>query len=221
MPARVSSSGADAALPGKGTRLKITFFAGSVVGYVDNPAALHTRALAHGLALRGNDVRVVEERQNQFFTRTLRAVGAGASRHFHEQFRAIQHATYEPRSGAPLLEWVTREVALIDVAVVADDAPVELTRWLANVTRNGLTRALLAWQPELLTAARAAELELGRLDLVLAPEQPAADALAWLPIARPVASQDALPTIAGELRGTEPIVAAEEFERLVRRAVTA
>jgi hypothetical protein len=201
--------------------VKVTFFAGSVVGYHENPAALLTRGLAHGLALRGNDVRVVEERQNHAFARTLRAHGAGAARHFHDHFGLIQHHTFEPRSGAPLLEWVSREIALIDVAVAVEGVGDELCRWLANVTRLGLTRAYLAWHPEHLSAERSAHLEIERFDLILAPTEPLTTTPGWgrvePTLARPDADarlSDLLPEYRQPL--SDPVTAAELFERAVK-----
>ena len=120
------------------------------------------------MSLRGNEVRIVEERQNAAFARTLRAVGAVASRHFYDEFRTIQHHTYEPRSGASLLEWVTRELALIDVAVAVAGIESELCRWLANVSQEGLARAYLTFDPDSLTDDVVAALELERFDLILA-----------------------------------------------------
>ncbi len=154
--------------------MKVTFFVESVVGYVDNPTAIYTRGLAHGLSLRGNDVRIVEERQNDAVTRTLLAAGSGVARHFHDTFRMFQHHTYEPRSGAQLLEWVTRELSLIDVAVAVAGIDSELCRWLANVSREGLVSTYLTFEPENLTDEVVAALDLDRFDLILAPRQPAA-----------------------------------------------
>jgi hypothetical protein len=204
--------------------MKVTFFAESVVGYVENPAAIYTRGLAHGLSLRGNDVRIVEERQNAAFTRTLRAVGAEASRYFYDSFTTFQHHTYEARRGAPLLEWVTRELSLIDVAVAVAGIESELCRWLANVTREGLTRAYLTFEPESLTDDVVAALELERFDLILALRQPVA-AIPWRPFAAAVAGYDQVPEIARSIGyvpddEADPIRAAEIFEAAVSRTAS-
>lgn len=202
--------------------LKITFFVNSIIGYVDNPAAIYTRGLAHGLALRGNDIRVVEERQNAKLTRTLQATGSQAARHVYESFPLIQYNTFEPRTGARLLEWVTRELALIDVAVAVQGLGDELCRWIANVTRDNLTRAYLAWNPEDLTTERAAYLELDKYDLILATDQPRAD-IEWTPVRPTMATQDRSDSIDTALIGTlrddlvDPVRAAELFEALVTR----
>ena len=201
--------------------MKLTFFAGSVVGYVGNPTAIYTRGLAHGLSLRGNEIRVVEERQNRAFSATLRAVGSGAARHFHESFRTFQHHTYEPRRGAQLLEWVTRELALIDVAVAVAGIEAELCRWLANVSRDGLVRAYLTFAPDEMTDEAVASLELDKYDLILAPSQPAA-AIAWQQIEPAVAGQDRALSAAAMITPSlasvaDPIHAAEVFEATLTR----
>jgi len=206
----------------RGNRLNITFFTGSVVGYVDNPTAIYTRGLAHGLGLRGNEIRVVEERQNHAFARTLHAVGSDAARHFYDNFRMFQHHTYEPRNGAHLLEWVSREIALIDVAVAVAGLEPELCCWLANISRAGGTRAYLTFEPEALTDEAVTTLELEKFDLILAPTQPAAT-IAWQPIAFAVADQDRSldiptappPDVPDDI---DPIRAAEQFETILASA---
>jgi hypothetical protein len=198
---------------GRERRLKVTFFVGSVVGYVDNPTAIYSRGLAHGLSLRGNEVRIVEERQNEAFARTLREVGAGATLAFHDHFRTVQHHTYEARRGAQLLEWVTREIALIDTAIAVDGLEPELCRWLANLTREGLTRVYLTFDPASLTDETVSALELEKFDQILAPDQPAAS-IAWQPIRYAVAGQD-LALAGSTADDADPILAAEVFEAAV------
>ncbi len=204
--------------------LKITFFANSIIGYVENPAALYTRALANGLAVLGHDVRVVEERQNEQLARTLRVTGAGASRHVYERFPLLHYSTYEPRSGAPLLEWLAREVSLIDVAVAVQGGDRELTRWIANISREGLTRAFLSWSPADIDEAGAAALELARYDLILGPAPVAS--LPWLAVSPSLAEQDLGEDIDRSLAGplyddlADAIAAAAAFERtLAARAL--
>jgi hypothetical protein len=199
----------------EGVELKVTFFTGSVVGYAENPSALPTRGLAHGLALRGNDIRIVEARQNQAFVRTLREHGSEPSRHFHNHFDTIQFATYEPRSGAPLLEWTTREVALIDIAVAVAGLDDELCQWIANISRDGLTRAYLTWDPATLTDAEATRLQLDRFDVIVAPSQPAAE-IPWLRVPSTLAAADAALATDGE-DIVDPIDSASAFERIFLR----
>lgn len=201
--------------------MKITFFPGSVVGYIDHPQAILTRGLAYGLAQRGNDVRIVEERQNEILKRTLLAIGAGPSRHFHEQFLPnLQYHTYEPRTGAPLLEWVTRELALIDVGVAVDGVEQELCRWLGNVNREGLIRAYLTFDPGALTDERARQLDIDKYDIVIAPSKPAAD-LPWSELTPVVATPDDVPDITQHLpasirdAATDAGDAAIAFEKIV------
>lgn len=201
--------------------MRITFFPGSIVGYVDYPQAILTRGLAHGLAQLGNDVRIVEERQNPLLTNTLLTQGAGPSRHFHDNFKQFQYHTYEPRSGAQLLEWVTRELALIDVSVAVDGVEQELCRWLGNVTRAGLIRAFLTFDPEGLTNERAVALDIDKYDIVIAPGKPAAD-VPWSELPPCIAPADASPEIQQHLPAgvaeqlVDPNVSATTFEGLIR-----
>jgi hypothetical protein len=198
--------------------MRITFFVESVVGYVDNPTALLVRGLAHGLAQRGHDVRVVEERNNHALARTLRQAGAEPLRHFHDAFPELQRHTYEPRSGPPLLEWVSREIALIDVAVAVHGAETELCRWLANLTRERLPRIFLTLDPQRLDDEASARDAVPLFDAVFAPSQPAAD-LEWRLIPPCIATQD---RDAGLLDGidrrialdlVDPLTAAQAFEQ--------
>ena len=169
--------------------MKVTFFAPSVVGYVGYPDALYVRGLAQALGMRGHIVRVVEPRQNRAFARTLRDVGSVAARQFHTDFTGFQHHTFEPRTGGQLLEWVTRELALLDAAVVVAGLDDELCRWVANVSPPGLQRCYLTFQPDDLTAVVAERLELRLFDAVLASAQPAAE-LPWRMIFRTLAPAD-------------------------------
>jgi hypothetical protein len=200
--------------------LRVTFFPGSIVGYLDHPQALLTRGLAHGLAERGNDVRIVEERQNPIIKRSLLAHGSEPSRHFYEHFSHMQYHTYEPRSGAQLLEWVTRELALIDVGVAVDGVEQELCRWLGNVTRAGLIRAFLTYDPDSLTSERAAALDIDKFDIVIAPSKPAAN-LPWTEIAPTLAPADDVEGIRSEVRSqidstlSDPDSVAQTFEQIV------
>lgn len=200
--------------------MRVTFFPGSVVGYLDHPQALLTRGLAYGLAARGNDIRIVEERQNAIVKRTLLEVGAAPSRHFHDNFSEMQYHTYEPRTGAQLLEWVTREMALIDVAVAVDGVEQELCRWIGNVTRERLIRAFMTFDPAGLTDERSQTLELDKYDLIIAPSKPASD-LPWTQLPPALAPPDTVPAIRSviprELADThvDPAVAATAFEQIM------
>lgn len=190
-----------------------------MVGYSDNPAALPTRALALGLALRGHDVRVVEERQNHAFVETLREHGSGSSRHFHTHFAALQHITWETRTGARLLEWATRELALIDVAVAVAGLNDELCQWIANINRERLTRVYLTWEPEALTVAEADRLMLTNFELILAPRKPKAK-LPWSLVTPALAAADADAGLAVQLHASltqlaDPLNAAKQFERVL------
>ncbi|HUG16354.1 MAG TPA: hypothetical protein VMM78_15225 [Thermomicrobiales bacterium] len=199
--------------------LRVTFFTGSVIGYVDNPAALLTRGLAHGLALRGHDVRVVESRRNPAFVRTMEQAGAAAARHFFDAFPTIQYHTYEPRSGASLLEWVTREIALLDVAVAVGGLDRELCRWIANVSRQRLLRAYLPWTLADVAPKRLLELEIALFDAVLAPFDVGGFTTHVRPIVAAVAGVDVEAGLTRDLESdyavslSDPIEAAIAFER--------
>ncbi len=169
--------------------MHITFLPGSVVGYVGYPEALFVRGLATGLVERGHRIRILEERQNEFLKRTLLDAGAEPSRHFHQQFPNLMYHTFEPRSGAPLLEWVLGELSMVDVAVAVDGIGNELCRWIANLTETRLIRAYMTFNPDELTSEKAGSLELEKYDLILAPSRPAAQ-LPWSEIPPALASQD-------------------------------
>lgn len=200
--------------------MKITLFPGSIVGYAAHPEALLTRGLAHGLAERGHDVRIVEERQNELLKRTLLEVGSEPSRHFHDHFKKFQYHTYEPRTGAQLLEWVTRELALIDVSVAVDGVEQELCRWLGNVNRAGLIRAFLTYDPDSLDSHRAAALDIDKYDIVIAPSRPAAD-LPWTELPLALAPQDDLESIRSFVpeqllaARRDPVEVAQLFEQVI------
>jgi len=172
----------------------------------------------------GNDIRVVEPRQSEPLARTLRAVGADASRHLYKRFPLLQYSTYEPRSGAQLLEWITREISLIDLAIVVQGADTELTRWAANISREGLTRAFLAWQPDALPPEQITELELNRFDVVCGPSQ--VGDLPWIEVHPTLAEQDIDGatdlTRAALINGhhADPIEAAAAFVRSLNTALT-
>ena len=149
--------------------MKLTFFAGSVIGYVGHPEALFTRSLATALATRGDDVRVAEARKNEHYVRTLETDRAPAARAMFESFPQVQHHTFDMRRGPRLFEWLAREIALLDVAVAVDGVDDELVRWLANLNQPGLIRIFQTYRPATLDAIRADRLELGLFNAVAAP----------------------------------------------------
>lgn len=200
--------------------MNITFLPGSVVGYIGYPEALFTRGLATGLVERGHRIRILEERQNEFLKRTLLDAGAGPSRHFHQEFPNLQYHTFEPRSGAPLLEWVLGELSLVDVAVAIDGIGNELGRWIANLTETKLIRAYMTFNPDELTGEKANSLELEKYDIILAPSRPAAQ-LPWSEIPPALAAQDDQDqfraNIPGQLQAilTDPQAASATFEQIM------
>jgi hypothetical protein len=200
--------------------VRITFLPGSVVGYVSYPEALFTRGLADGLVERGHDVRIVEERQNDILKRTLIEVGAEPSRHFHQQYPKLRYHTFEPRTGAPLLEWVIGELSLVDVAVAVEGIGNELCRWIANLTSTELIRAYMTFRPEALTDEVATSLELEKYDVILSPSRPAAQ-LPWSAIPPVLAGKDDLEHLRASIpERLQPHLAAPEsasvtFEQII------
>jgi hypothetical protein len=176
--------------------VRVAIFTASAIGYVDNPEALYARGLAWGLAERGHSVRMLEERRNPALLRTLERAGSSASRHAFEQFPGVLMHSFEPRSGARLMEWVARELSLSDLALAVHGLPVELARWIANLDHPNLTRAFITYRPESLTPQLVDELELRSFDLLFAAGLPP-DGLAWEAIARCLAPQDAATAAAG------------------------
>lgn len=201
--------------------MNITFFPASALGYVDYPEGLFTRGLAAGLLALGHDVRIVEERKNAVMTRTLKADGAAAARRLYEEFPELLVHSYEPRTGGRLLEWLSRELSLIDVAVAVDGLPDEVARWIANLTHPTLTRLYLTFKPQLLDAETVARLELDKYDRILGTGEPAAP-IDWSPILPTLARQDRAADLERHVppdltdRLADPLAAAEAFEQIVR-----
>ena len=168
---------------------RVAIFSESAIGYVHNPEALYARAIAWGFHQQGRHVRMLEERRNAALRRTLESVGSAASRHAFEAFPGILIHSFEPRSGASLMEWVSRELSLVDLAIAIDGAGEELTRWIANLDHRTLTRIFVTYRPNELTGERAGQLELERFDAVFASSEPAAG-IKWLAVGRSITEQD-------------------------------
>lgn len=162
--------------------MRVTFFPLSAIGYIDYPEALLTRGLAAGLAARGHDIRIVEQRRNPAVTRTLSAAGSGASRHAFDRFPNLLMHSYQPRSGAALMEWLSRELSLVDVAVAVHGVQEEVGRWIANLTHPRLVRFYLAFETAAVDESLSRQLELDRYDGLLTPEQPAISIADWSPV---------------------------------------
>ena len=132
---------------------------------------------------------MLEERRNPSLRRTLEEVGSGASRHVYEAFSGVLFHSYEPKTGATLMEWLARELSLVDLAIAVDGLPLEVARWIANLAHPDMRRAYVTYRPEDLSAERAGELEIERYDAILASGEPAAD-LVWIPVRKSIAPQD-------------------------------
>ncbi len=164
-------------------------FSQSAIGYVGNQEALFARGLAWGLHQRGHIVRMLEERRNPALQRTLRAVGASASRQAFDDFPGIHIHSFEPRSGAALMEWIARELSQVDLAIVVDGLPNEVTRWVANLDHRLIVRVFVTFRPNDLNDERAQNLELPRYDLIFSSSQPEAS-IEWQAIQPTVAPPD-------------------------------
>lgn len=173
---------------------------------------------------RGHNVRIVEERRNPVFTRTLALEGSAPARHVFEAMPDLVIHSYTPRTGARLMEWISRELSLVDVCVAVDGLPTEVARWIANLTHPTLVRAYLTFAPLTLDDDLISELEIDRFDTVLTPGQPAAP-VNW-ESAPPTLSQadrsvGFLDVIPANLRDAvvEPEAAALAFEAAVARTI--
>jgi len=199
--------------------MRVAIFSESAIGYVDNPEALYARGLAWGLAGRGHSVRMLEERRNPALRRTLERDGSAVSRHVYEAFPGVLMHSFEPRTGGRLMEWVARELSLVDLALAAHGLPVELGRWIANLDHANLTRVFVSYRPNELTPALIEELELARFDLLLAAG-PQPGELEWSPIEPCVAPQD-MESVAAEHiprnAGAKPEKVARYLEEAVQR----
>lgn len=201
--------------------MNVTFFPASALGYVDYPEGLFTRGLAAGLLARGHDARIVEERKNPVMTRTLKAEGASAARRLYNEFPELLVHGYEPRTGSRLMEWLSRELSMIDVAVAVDGLPEEVARWIANLSHPTLTRVYLTFKPDALDSELVTRLELDKYDRILATGEPATP-LDWSPILPTLARQDHSAGLVSHVppdlvdRLADPLAAAEAFEQIVR-----
>ncbi len=155
--------------------MNFTFLPGSIVGFVGYPEALFVRSLASGLTEAGHQVRVVEQRRNQYIEETLRSEGSEAYRQIHTEFQSIQFHTYEPRTGPRLLEWVSREMALSDVIVAVNGIPQELCRWIANLEQPGSIRMFMTYRPDELTDGFIRDYEIDKFEAVLTTGLPASN----------------------------------------------
>ena len=145
--------------------------------------------MAIGFSELGYAVRMLEERRNATLKRTLETVGSNASRHVYSSFPEILIHSFEPRTGALLMEWLARELSVSDYAIVVNGVPVELARWVANLDHKSLGRAYVTYRPEEMTDDRRSELELDLYDGIFATSAPPAS-IDWRRIERAIASRD-------------------------------
>lgn len=118
------------------------------------------------------------------------------------------------------MEWLARELSLVDLAIAIDGLPTEVARWIANLDHPELQRVFLTYRPDELTPERAEEIELERYDGVFASGSPVAD-IEWTPIGRAIAPQD-LESVAPEYLPRsyrDEFVTPDEVARVIESAV--
>ncbi|HEU5424477.1 MAG TPA: hypothetical protein VFU72_13105 [Nitrolancea sp.] len=138
-----------------GSRLRWAIFPASVVSAVDNPDAYLLRALGQVLAERGDQATFFEERANPAVRALLRRSGGQALADFRARHPEIDYRTTDPRTGADLVEWLTRTLGTYDIALALAAAPAELVGWLGRLSRTHLRTYLLdtGYEPALDEAA--------------------------------------------------------------------
>ncbi len=116
-------------------RSRWAIFAASVISPVDNPDAYLWRALGARLKQLGQDATFFEPRGNAALRALLHRSGSAALKDFRLNHPDVEYRTLEPRTGADLVEWMTRTLATIDVALIQSNAPAPLIEWLGKLTR--------------------------------------------------------------------------------------
>lgn len=124
-------------------QLRWVIFTTSIISSVDNPEALLWRSLGGRLRRAGHQAVFFESRGNKAVRMLLQRDGSQALKEFRARFPDIEYRTYGPRHGANLVEWMTRILATVDVAVIQANVETELVRWLGELTRPHLQTFLL------------------------------------------------------------------------------
>lgn len=124
-------------------RRRWAVFSRSIISAVGNPDAYLMRALGGFLANLGDEATFFEERANPALRAMLVEHGAAAMTAFRLRYPNLAYRTIDPRSGADLVEWLTRTLSTVDIAVVLHQAPAELTRWVGFLTRPHLVTAFV------------------------------------------------------------------------------
>lgn len=124
-------------------RLRWAIFTKSVVSAVNNPEALLWRSLATRLRHAGHQAIFYEPRGNESVRLLLRRDGSQGLKDFRTRFPDVEYRTFESRRGADLVEWMTRMLATVDVAMIPANADSDLVRWLGQLTRHHLQTFLL------------------------------------------------------------------------------
>lgn len=124
-------------------RQRWAVFTRSTVSSLDNPDAYLARALARQLRRLGHEAYFYEERGNPALLALLRSGGVRALDAFRAEHPEVAYRTYEPRSGADLVEWLTRTLATVDIALVLAGTPAPVARWVGRLTRAHLRTYLI------------------------------------------------------------------------------
>jgi hypothetical protein len=119
-------------------RLRWAIFTASVVSAIDNPEAYLWRVLGSRLREIGHEAFFFEPRGNEPVRALLHRSGSRALKEFSFRHPDVEYRTLEPRKGADLVEWMTRTLATVDVAVIQSNVEPDLINWMGQLTRPHL-----------------------------------------------------------------------------------
>jgi hypothetical protein len=125
------------------TSLRWVIFTTSVVSDHDNPGAHLYRALGRILYHQRHDAIFFEQRGNRWLRESLLVRGASPLRAFREKHQLVEYRTYELRTGAEHVEWLTRVLSTADVTLVDREAPTPVVEWVGQLTRAHLQTYLI------------------------------------------------------------------------------
>ncbi len=119
-------------------RLRWAIFTTSVVSAIHNPDAHLWRELGSQLRAMDHEAFFFEPRGNEALRALLQQSGAEPLRSFHSQYPDIEYRTLESRTGADLVDWMSRTLATVDVAIIQSNTSPDLINWLGKLTRPHL-----------------------------------------------------------------------------------
>ena len=133
-------------------RLRWAIFTTSVVSAIDNPDAYLWRELGSQLRAMNHEALFFEPRGNEALRALLQQSGARPLKAFHSRYPDIEYRTLEPRTGADLVDWMSRTLATVDVAAIQSNTSPDLINWLGKLTRPHLQTYYLesGWNPAVL-----------------------------------------------------------------------